>query len=82
MIHHLGAPRRSAPPAPTDRTPAGIGSVGAFAAVREPAGAGAAAAAGIPFTLSTLGTTSIENVRLIAKTGGKSGDWVREGAEQ
>ncbi len=26
--------------------------------------------------------TSIENVRLIAKTGGKSGDWVREGAEQ
>ncbi len=29
----------------------------------EVAGAGAAAAAGIPFTLSTLGTTSIENVR-------------------
>ncbi len=29
----------------------------------EIAGAGAAAAAGIPFTLSTLGTTSIENVR-------------------
>ncbi len=26
--------------------------------------------------------TSIENVRLIAKTGGKSGDWGREGAEQ
>ena len=26
--------------------------------------------------------TSIENVRLIAKTGGKSGDWAREGAEQ
>ncbi|MCC9052886.1 cyclic pyranopterin monophosphate synthase MoaC [Microbacterium sp. F2E] len=26
--------------------------------------------------------TSIENVRLIAKTGGKSGDWVRESAEQ
>ena len=29
----------------------------------EIAGAGAAAAAGIPFTLSTLGTTSIENVK-------------------
>ncbi|GAA4683100.1 quinone-dependent L-lactate dehydrogenase [Gordonia humi] len=29
----------------------------------ETAGAGAAAAAGIPFTLSTLGTTSIEDVR-------------------
>jgi L-lactate dehydrogenase (cytochrome) len=29
----------------------------------EIAGAGAAAAAGIPFTLSTLGTTSIEDVR-------------------
>jgi L-lactate dehydrogenase (cytochrome) len=29
----------------------------------EEAGAGAAAAAGIPFTLSTLGTTSIEDVR-------------------
>src|SRR6478735_5873538 len=29
----------------------------------ETAGAGAAAAAGIPFTLSTLGTTSIENVK-------------------
>jgi len=29
----------------------------------EVAGAGAAGAAGIPFTLSTLGTTSIENVR-------------------
>ena len=29
----------------------------------ESAGAGAAAAAGIPFTLSTLGTTSIEDVR-------------------
>ena len=29
----------------------------------EIAGAGAAGAAGIPFTLSTLGTTSIENVR-------------------
>jgi len=29
----------------------------------ETAGAGAAGAAGIPFTLSTLGTTSIENVK-------------------
>ena len=29
----------------------------------EIAGAGAAAAAGIPFTLSTLGTTSIEDVK-------------------
>src|SRR3954454_21609303 len=29
----------------------------------ESAGAGAAAAAGIPFTLSTLGTTSIEDVK-------------------
>lgn len=25
--------------------------------------------------------TSIENIRLVAKTGGKSGDWLREGAE-
>jgi len=31
----------------------------------EIAGAGAAAAAGIPFTLSTLGTTSIEDVRAV-----------------
>lgn len=31
----------------------------------EIAGAGAAAAAGIPFTLSTLGTTSIENVKAV-----------------
>lgn len=30
----------------------------------ETAGAGAAGAAGIPFTLSTLGTTSIEDVKL------------------
>ncbi|MBL3699335.1 alpha-hydroxy acid oxidase [Leucobacter luti] len=35
----------------------------------EIAGAGAAAAAGIPFTLSTLGTTSIEDVRDTNPTG-------------
>jgi L-lactate dehydrogenase (cytochrome) len=35
----------------------------------ETAGAGAAAAAGIPFTLSTLGTTSIENVKAVNPSG-------------
>ncbi|MBM7412403.1 L-lactate dehydrogenase (cytochrome) [Clavibacter michiganensis] len=35
----------------------------------ETAGAGAAAAAGIPFTLSTLGTTSIEDVRKVNPEG-------------
>ncbi|WP_173922663.1 alpha-hydroxy acid oxidase [Agromyces sp. Marseille-P2726] len=35
----------------------------------EVAGAGAAGAAGIPFTLSTLGTTSIEDVRAANPTG-------------
>lgn len=35
----------------------------------ETAGAGAAAAAGIPFALSTLGTTSIEDVRAAAPDG-------------
>ena len=35
----------------------------------ETAGAGAAAAAGIPFTLSTLGTTSIEDVRDVNPVG-------------
>ena len=35
----------------------------------ELAGAGAAAAAGIPFTLSTLGTTSIEEVKAANPTG-------------
>ena len=35
----------------------------------EIAGAGAAGAAGIPFTLSTLGTTSIEDVRAAAPNG-------------
>src|SRR4051812_34697156 len=35
----------------------------------ETAGAGAAAAPGIPFTLSTLGTTSIENVKAANPTG-------------
>ena len=35
----------------------------------ETAGAGAAAAAGIPFSLSTLGTTSIEDVRAAASDG-------------
>lgn len=35
----------------------------------EIAGAGAAGAAGIPFTLSTLGTTSIENVKATNPTG-------------
>ena len=35
----------------------------------ETAGAGAAAAAGIPFSLSTLGTTSIEDVRAAAPDG-------------
>ncbi|WP_431277952.1 alpha-hydroxy acid oxidase [Leifsonia poae] len=35
----------------------------------ETAGAGAAAAAGIPFTLSTLGTTSIEGVKAANPTG-------------
>ena len=35
----------------------------------EVAGAGAAAAAGIPFTLSTLGTTSIEDVKAANPTG-------------
>jgi len=35
----------------------------------ETAGAGAAAAAGIPFTLSTLGTTSIENVKAANPSG-------------
>ncbi len=35
----------------------------------ETAGAGAAAAAGIPFTLSTLGTTSIEDVKKANPTG-------------
>jgi L-lactate dehydrogenase (cytochrome) len=35
----------------------------------ETAGAGAAAAAGIPFTLSTLGTTSIEGVKAVNPTG-------------
>jgi len=38
----------------------------------ESAGAGAAAAAGIPFTLSTLGTTSIEDV---AKTNPNGRNW-------
>ena len=37
----------------------------------ETAGAGAAGAAGIPFTLSTLGTTSIENVKA-ANPGGRN----------
>ncbi|HEY3878956.1 MAG TPA: alpha-hydroxy acid oxidase [Trebonia sp.] len=37
----------------------------------ETAGAGAAGAAGIPFTLSTLGTTSIENVKA-ANAGGRN----------
>ena len=36
----------------------------------ESAGAGAAAAAGIPFTLSTLGTTSIEGVVEASRAGG------------
>ncbi len=35
----------------------------------ETAGAGAAAAAGIPFTLSTLGTTTIEDVKAVNPTG-------------
>ncbi|MGO4536233.1 alpha-hydroxy acid oxidase, partial [Leifsonia sp. 2MCAF36] len=35
----------------------------------ETAGAGAAAAAGIPFTLSTLGTTSIEEVKAVNPAG-------------
>ncbi len=35
----------------------------------ETAGAGAAAAAGIPFTLSTLGTTSIESVKAVNPSG-------------
>ncbi|KAM9863186.1 alpha-hydroxy acid oxidase [Leucobacter sp. BZR 635] len=35
----------------------------------ETAGAGAAAAAGIPFTLSTLGTTSIEDVKAVNPNG-------------
>lgn len=35
----------------------------------EVAGAGAAGATGIPFTLSTLGTTSVEDVRLANPTG-------------
>jgi L-lactate dehydrogenase (cytochrome)/glycolate oxidase len=35
----------------------------------EVAGAGAAQAAGIPFTLSTMGTTSIEDVRAASPTG-------------
>lgn len=35
----------------------------------EMAGAGAAGAAGIPFTLSTLGTTSIENVKAVNPAG-------------
>ena len=35
----------------------------------ETAGAGAAGAAGIPFTLSTLGTTSIEHVKAVNPTG-------------
>lgn len=35
----------------------------------ETAGAGAAGAAGIPFTLSTLGTTSIEDVKAVNPTG-------------
>lgn len=35
----------------------------------EMAGAGAAAAAGIPFTLSTLGTTSIEDVKTVNSNG-------------
>jgi L-lactate dehydrogenase (cytochrome) len=35
----------------------------------ETAGAGAAAAAGIPFSLSTLGTTSIENVKAANRSG-------------
>ena len=36
----------------------------------ERAGAGAAAAAGIPFALSTMGTTSIEDVAAVAPGGG------------
>jgi len=50
----------------TSKMPFGIAPTGFTRLMQtegEIAGAGAAAAAGIPFTLSTLGTTSIENVK-------------------
>ena len=46
----------------TSAMPFGIAPTG-FTRLMQTAGAGAAGAAGIPFTLSTLGTTSIEDVR-------------------
>jgi L-lactate dehydrogenase (cytochrome) len=58
----------------TSRMPFGIAPTGFTRLMQtegETAGAGAANAAGIPFTLSTLGTTSIEHVKE-ANPGGRS----------
>lgn len=58
----------------TSRLPFGIAPTGFTRLMQtegETAGAGAANAAGIPFTLSTLGTTSIEHVQA-ANPGGRS----------
>jgi len=58
----------------TSRMPFGIAPTGFTRLMQtegETAGAGAANAAGIPFTLSTLGTTSIEHVKA-ANPGGRS----------
>lgn len=58
----------------TSRLPFGIAPTGFTRLMQtegETAGAGAANAAGIPFTLSTLGTTSIEHVKA-ANPGGRS----------
>jgi L-lactate dehydrogenase (cytochrome) len=56
----------------TSRLPFGIAPTGFTRLMQtegEQAGAGAAQAAGIPFTLSTLGTTSIEGVKAANPTG-------------
>ena len=56
----------------TSRLPFGIAPTGFTRLMQtegEVAGAGAAQAAGIPFTLSTLGTTSIEGVKAANPTG-------------
>ncbi|WP_375405884.1 alpha-hydroxy-acid oxidizing protein [uncultured Amnibacterium sp.] len=58
----------------TSRLPFGIAPTGFTRLMQtegETAGAGAASVAGIPFTLSTLGTTSIEHVKA-ANPGGRS----------
>lgn len=58
----------------THAMPIGVAPVGLTSLMRaaaEPAGARAAASAGVPFTLSTMGTASIEDVAAAAPSGTK-----------